>query len=64
LFDRIHRMLLSLAPTISADVFTNSRTCFTCSRSTRNSTRVMFGRKNSATVQSRTMRNRRSQRGI
>ena len=40
------------------------RACCTCSRSTRNSTLVMSGLKNSATVQSRTMRSRRSQRGI
>ena len=36
----------------------------TCSRSTRNSTFVMSGRKKRATVQSRTIRRRRSHRGI
>jgi hypothetical protein len=57
-------LLVCIARTTSEDLSTNWRACPTRSRSTRKSTRVMSGRKNSATVQSRTMRSRRSQRGI
>jgi hypothetical protein len=53
-----------IARTVPEDLSTNWRACFTWSRSTRKSTRVRSGRKKRATLQSRTMRSRRSQRGI